>query len=112
MKRLLKTAGGVAIAHLICFWLSYTLLDARWSHISPLQFFGIFPMPAPSHFEVFIQWVFIILGAPFSILLDGSSSAHLMPALILCSVLNSIVWGVILALPIYGISKRFHHVAA
>jgi hypothetical protein len=112
MKRFFKIAGIIAVAHLAFFWISYALLAARWSHISPLQFFGILPTPPPSHFEVFVQWVFIILGVPFSILLDGTSSVYLMPALILCSVLNSVVWDACLALPIYGVSKRFHHVAA
>jgi hypothetical protein len=112
MKKFPKIASIVAVTNLLCFWISYAFLEAHWSHISPLQFFGILPTPAPSHFAVFVNWAFIVLGAPTSILLDGISSAYLMPALILCSVLNSIVWGVCLALPIYGVSKRFRYVPA
>ena len=112
MKWFLKIAGIVAVTHLMCFWTSYLLLRAQWSHISLFQFFGFVPTPPPSHFEAFVQWAFIVLGVPASILLDGVNSAYLLPAIILVSILNSIVWGVCLALPIYGVCKRFrfHHV--
>jgi hypothetical protein len=111
MKAFFKKASIVAVTNLLCFWISYGLLETQWSHVSLLQFFGFVPAPQPSHFAVFVQWAFIILGAPSSILLDGISGANLMPALIMCSVLNSIVWGVCLALSIYGVSKRFQHAA-
>ena len=110
MNKFLKIASILAITHLLCFWTSYALLKAQWSHISFFQFFGFVPTPPPSHFEVCVQWAFIVLDVPASILLDGINSAYLLPAMILVSVLNSIVWGVCLALPIYGVSKRFHHV--
>jgi hypothetical protein len=112
MKKYFKIMSVVAVTNLLCFWISYGVLMAQWSHISALQLFGFLPAPPPSHFAMFVQWAFIVLGAPSSLLLDGVSSAFFMPALILCSVLNSIVWGVCLALPIYGVSKRFRHVAA
>lgn len=112
MNKFFTIASIVAVTNLLCFWISYALLEAQWSHVSLLQLFGFAPAPSPSHLAVFVQWAFIVLGAPSSILLDGISSAYLMPALILCSVLNSVVWGVCLALPIYGVSKRFRHVAA
>ncbi len=111
MKPFLKIASVVAVTNVLCFWISYALLEAQWSHISVFQFFGFVPTPPPSHFAVFVQWAFIALGAPCSILLDGVSSAYFMPALILCSVLNSIVWGVCLAFLICGVSKKFRHVA-
>jgi len=103
----LRTLGIVAVAHLVCFWISYAILVAQWSHISPWQFFGLVPSPPPSHFEVFAQWAFIILGAPFSILIDGISLDHFIPALILCSVLNSALWSFCLVAMIYGVSNRF-----
>jgi hypothetical protein len=112
IKRFFKIASIVAVTNLLCFWISYALLEAQWSHISLLQFFGFLPSPPPSHFAVFVQWVFIISGMPSCILLDGVGSAYFMPVMIFCSILTGIVWGICLALPIYGVSKRFHHVAA
>lgn len=112
IKKFLKIASIVAVTNLLCFWISYALLETLWLHFSPLHFLGFVPTPPPSHFAVFILRGFIILGGPSSILLDGISGVYFMPALILCSMLNSFVWGVSLASPIYGVSKRFHHVAA
>jgi hypothetical protein len=112
MKKFFKIATVVAVTNLLCFWISYAGLMAQWSHISVLQFFGFLPAPPPSHFAVFVQWAFIVLGTPSCILLDGVGSAYFMSAMILCSILNSVVWGVCLALPIYGVSKRLHHVDA
>jgi hypothetical protein len=112
VKKFLKIVGIVVVANLLCFWISYGLLVASWQHVTLWQFFGLVSTPPPSHFANFVLWAFIVLGAPSSILLDGMSSVYLVPAMILCSILNSIVWGVCLALPIYGVSKRFRHFAA
>ena len=112
MKKFFKIVGIVAVANLLCFWVSYGLLIASWPHMTLSQFFGFMPASQPSHFAVFVQWAFIVLGTPSSILLDGISGAYLILALILCSILNSVIWGICLALPIYGVSRRFRHVAA
>ena len=99
MKKYFRIVSIVAITDLLCFWSCYALLDAYWSDTST------------STLVIFIEWASLVFGAPISILLDNAST-HFMSALILCSVLNSIVWGVCLGFPIYGVSKRFQHVAA
>jgi len=112
MKKFVKIVGIVAAANLLCFWISCGLLIALWSRVTLWQFFGFVPAPMPSHFAVLVLWAFIVLGAPSSILLDGVSNAYFMPTMILCSVLNSVVWGICLALPIFVVSKSFRHAAA
>jgi uncharacterized membrane protein YagU involved in acid resistance len=109
MKKFVKVFAVVAVSYLLCFWTCYVLLVASWAHITLWQFLGFEPAPSTSHFAVFVRWAFIVLAVPSSILLDGISSAYLMPAVILCSVLNSVVWGACLALPIYGVRRRFRH---
>jgi hypothetical protein len=97
MKKYFKIVSIVALTNLLCFWSCYALLDTYWPDTSALM--------------IFVQWASLVFGAPISIFLDNAS-AHYMSALILCSVLNSIVWGICLAFPIYGVSKRYYHVAA
>jgi hypothetical protein len=112
MKKFPKTVGVVAVANLCCFWVAYGLMSAAWRHVTLGQFLGFVPAPPPSHSQTFLVWIFVILGAPTSIMLDGVSSEYLMPLLVLSSVLNCIIWGVCLGFPIYAVSKRLRNVAA
>jgi hypothetical protein len=112
MKKFIKIASIVAASNLLCFWLIYGLLMAVIAHVTLWQFFGFAPASPSSHFFDFLLWMFVILSAPASILMDGVSSTYFTFALILCSALNSIIWGICLACPIYGVSKRVRHVAA
>ena len=106
MKRIFRISGSIAAAQLLCFWLSYALLIKQWSHHSLFGLFQILPSPPPTLFEDFIFGAFVILGTPFSVLLGYIKSAYFMPALILCSFLNCVLWGICLGLPIYVIGKK------
>ncbi len=107
MKKFLKTAGIVAVANFLCFWMIYGLLAAAWPHAGLGQFLGFAPAPPPSHWLVFLQWTFGVLSAPGSVMLDGVGSANMMLLIVLCSILNCIIWGVCLGFPVYAIRKRF-----
>lgn len=102
--------GWVAAAHQLCFWTSYALLIAQWSHVSLFEFFGILPLPPPSAFKSSVFWAFIILGAPSSALLECFATAYFLPALVVCSIFNGVLWGAGLAWPIHQLSQRFRHV--
>ena len=112
MKPFLKIVGSVAAANLGCFWIAYWLLMAAWPHTGLGQFLGIEQTPAPSQWLVFLVWSFGILGAPASVLLDGSGSEHFMLLLVLSSLLNCLIWGMCLGYPIYAIGKRLRKAGA
>jgi hypothetical protein len=105
MKPLFKVLGTVAAGNLVCFWIFYGLLMAARPHTGLGQFMGIELMPAPS--LPFLLWGFVILGAPCSVLLDGTGGDYFVLHLVLSSLLNSIIWGVCLGYAIYAIIRRF-----
>lgn len=112
MKPFLKIVGSVAVVYLICFWIAYGLLIFAWPHTDLGQFLGIEQTPPPSHWFVLVLWSFVILGAPASVLLDGSGSEHFLLLLALSSLLNCVIWGVCLGYPIYAVGKRFRNAKA
>jgi hypothetical protein len=107
MKKFFKTVGIVAGANFILFWITYGLLMAARPHPTIWQFFGFAPSPPSSLSFDFLLWAFVVLGAPGSIILDGVSSANLMPLMVLCSILNCVIWGLGLGFPIYAVTKKF-----
>ena len=102
MKKLLKIASVVAVANLLLFWTAYALLVAAWPHT------GLSPPPPLPHWLAFCLWAFVVLGAPASIILDGTGGDHFNFLLVLSSLLNCIVWGLCLGSMIYAATKRFH----
>ena len=112
MKKIFKTAGIVAGAHFILFWIAYGLLMAAWPHTTIWQFLGIAPAPPLSNWLIFLQWTFIVLGTPGSILLDGVRIASFVLVMIWCSILNSVIWGMCLGFPICAASKRYRNCAS
>jgi hypothetical protein len=112
MKKFFKIAAVVAVANLLLFWTAYGLLVAVWPHTGLSQFLGFSPPPALPHWLTFCLWAFVVLGAPTSIILDGTGGNHFIFFLVLSSILNCIVWGLCLGSLIYASTKRFHrHVA-
>lgn len=112
MKKFLKIAAVVAVANLLLFWTAYGLLVAAWPHTGLSQFLGFSPSPPLPHWLAFCLWAFVVLGAPTSIILDGTGGNHFIFLLVLSSILNCIVWGLCLGSLIYAATKRFHrHVA-
>ena len=95
MKRFLKIAGSVAVAHLVAFWSCYALLVS------------FAPLPVSNPWAILL-WTFIVLGAPASIILDGVSDTYFVPLLVLSSILNSSLWGLCLGFPVHAFTKRFH----
>jgi hypothetical protein len=76
------------------------------------QFLGFSPPPPLPHWLAFCLWAFVVLGAPASIILDGTGGDHFIFLLVLFSLLNCIVWGLCLGSMIYAATKIFHrHVA-
>jgi hypothetical protein len=112
LKRFLKTVGSVAVVNLGCFCTAYALLMAYWPHTGLGQFLGIEPTPPASHWFFLLLWGVIILGAPASVLLDGTGSEHFLLLLVLSSLLNCGIWGVCLGYPIYAFGKRFRRAPA
>ena len=55
-----------------------------------------------------LMWTYVVLGAPASIILDGTGGDHFYLLLVLSSVLNCIIWGLCLGSLIYAANKRFH----
>jgi hypothetical protein len=112
MKKFLKIGTIIAVANLLLFWTAYGLLVTAWPHTGLSQFLGFSPPPAVPHWLVFCMWAFVVLGAPGSIILDGTGGDHFIFLLVLSSVLNCILWGLCLGFPIYALTKRLHsHIA-
>ena len=108
MNKFLKIAAAVAVANLLLFWASYGLLVAAWPHTGLSQFLGFSQPPPVPHWLALCMWAFVVLGAPASIILDGTGGNHFIFLLVLSSILNCIVWGLCLGSLIYAATKRFH----
>jgi len=112
MQKCLKIVLLVAGANLLCFWVFYGLLMAAWPHVGLSQFLGILPAPPRSYWILFLLSLFTVLGFPGLFLLDGVESEHYMILMVLCSVLNCMIWGVCIGVPMFAICRRFHHAVA
>ena len=108
MKRFLKISMAVAAANLLLFWAAYGILVATWPHTGLSQMLGFSPPPPLSPWRALLMWAYVVLGAPASIILDGTGGDHFYLLLVLSSVLNCIIWGLGLGSLIYAGSKRFH----
>jgi hypothetical protein len=110
MRKLLKLIAVVATANLLCFWIVYGLLLATSQHVTLWQFLGFVPHQPPSNWQSSLIWVFAVLGAPGSIIMDGGASGMFL--MVTASVLNSLIWGVGLGIPITALRKRMRRCAA
>ena len=109
MNKFLKIGAGIAIANLLLFWTAYGILMAAWPQTGLSQFLGFSPPPPPPPQWLGIcMWAFLVLGAPASIVLDGTGGDHFLLLLVSSSILNSAFWGLCLGFPIYAVRKRIH----
>jgi hypothetical protein len=111
MKRLLKITGTVAVANLLCFWISYGLLTAVGTWLWETYGFDDPPMAL----RVFIKllfWCVELFGTPgVTIPLDRLHSEHMMWLVLVCSILNSVIWGICFGFLAYTVAKRFRRFA-
>ena len=112
MKKFLRIVTGVAAANLVLFWVAYGVLMATWPHTGLSQTLGFSPPPPLSPWRALLIWAYVVLGAPGSIILDGTGGDHFIFLQVVSSILNCIIWGLCFGSLIYAASKRFHsHVA-
>jgi hypothetical protein len=110
VRKFIKIAAIIAAANLLLFWIAFGLLMAGWPDRGLSQFLGFSPPPPVPSWLPFALWAFIVLGAPGSIVLDGTG--HDLLLLILTSMFNCVLWGLILGFPVYKLTRRFGSHAA
>ena len=108
MKKFLTIGTSVAVTNLLLFWIVYGILLATWPHTGLSQTLGFSPPPPLSPWRALLLWAFVVLGAPGSILLDGTGGNHFVLLTALASVLNCVIWGLCIGSAIYAIGRKFH----
>jgi hypothetical protein len=112
MNKFFRTVVSVAVANLLLFWIVYGILLAPWPRSGLSQTLGFSPPEPLSPWQALLIWAYVVLGAPGSIILDGTGGNNFVFLQVLCSILNCIIWGLFFGSFIYAVRKRFHTHAA
>ena len=114
MRKILKIAGIVAVANLLCFWISYGLVAVVgvWA----FEHYGFADGRAPAvlsfGFDLLVRAIGI-LGTPGVTIPFDRMHVELTPFhLVSCSILNAVIWGLGFGFVVYPIVKKFRRFVA
>jgi hypothetical protein len=95
----MKLAGILAGAHFAMSWSALGLLKiSGFELFTVASLFGLGPEPKHTPWQVFLWNSYTILGLPLGLLSGGGNVPW-----VVCSILNSVLWGSCLALLVYAL---------